>query len=131
MNNIKDNIRKYKTDFTTVIIILFFTLVIYILPADILFNNDFRVCIHKQWFGFECPFCGTTRAVYQLIHFRIAPAIEFNPAVLFLFLYFFIVVIKILTDKKIFLTLQYIVLFLTICCLLLLYIMRFYNTFLI
>lgn len=61
---------------------------IWLFPRDVLFDESRTFCIHKYLFGFECPLCGMTRAVYQLTHFQFVSAISFNAVVVLLPLYF-------------------------------------------
>lgn len=36
-------------------------------------------CVFRQATGFDCPGCGTTRALHELAHFRIKEAFVLNP----------------------------------------------------
>jgi len=45
-------------------------------------------CIHKRIFGFECPLCGGTRAIYEIMHFNLTAAWKLNPAIYSLVLFF-------------------------------------------
>jgi hypothetical protein len=63
----------------TVIFVL--ALVVALVPRDILFDETHVVCIHYYLFGFQCPLCGMTRAVYEFIHLQFASAISYNMVV--------------------------------------------------
>lgn len=67
-----------------IILLLFLLAAIYLLSYDTLFNGKNTVCIHNFIFGFQCPLCGMTRAVYQLMHLQLASAINYNFAVVLL-----------------------------------------------
>lgn len=51
----------------------------------LLFNHNpeevgfFPRCPSRSWTGLDCPGCGSTRALYHLLHLDIATAIERNP----------------------------------------------------
>lgn len=36
-------------------------------------------CPVYQWTGFQCPACGTQRAIHQLLHFHFKEAFAYNP----------------------------------------------------
>lgn len=36
-------------------------------------------CLFFQWTGWECPGCGSTRALHALLHLRLAEAVALNP----------------------------------------------------
>ena len=57
------------------------------IPNTILFDETYTICIHRYLFGFECPFCGMTRAVYQITHLQFASAVSYNAVVTLLPLY--------------------------------------------
>ena len=44
-------------------------------------------CVFHQVTGFECPGCGSTRALHALVHGRVIEALRFNP---FLFAVMFV-----------------------------------------
>ncbi len=83
------------------IFILFFLLVVVgFVPYDILFDESHSICIHYYLFGFQCPLCGMTRAVYQLLHFQFASAISYNVVVALLPLYFLIEILSFFIPKN-------------------------------
>jgi Protein of unknown function (DUF2752) len=44
----------------------------------------FPVCPFRALTGFNCPGCGTTRALHQLLHGHVVAAIELNPLTILL-----------------------------------------------
>ena len=68
---------------TTNLLIKYFVLallivVVLVLPDKILFNNSRSLCIHLMVTDIQCPVCGMTRAMHELLSMRIASAIEYN-----------------------------------------------------
>ena len=63
-------------------------LIFVLIPREIVFDKTHLVCIHYYLLGFQCPLCGMTRAVYEFIHFRFQSAINYNPVIIMLPLYF-------------------------------------------
>lgn len=53
--------------------------------AWVLYHNDptqagfFPQCIFRKMTGLDCPGCGTTRALYHLLHGHVWTAFRFNP----------------------------------------------------
>lgn len=41
-------------------------------------------CPIARWTGLQCPTCGTTRALWSLLHLRFAEAFAYNPFVFLL-----------------------------------------------
>ncbi|MFA5326746.1 MAG: DUF2752 domain-containing protein [Prolixibacteraceae bacterium] len=70
----------------TILIIAILT--VSFIPHDLLFDESKIVCIHYYLFGFQCPLCGMTRAVYQLTHLQFASALNYNIVVALLPVYF-------------------------------------------
>lgn len=62
--------------------------VIALAPDNSLFNDTHSVCIHYHLFGFQCPLCGMTRAIHQLLHLKLDSAIQYNPVVAIIPIYF-------------------------------------------
>ena len=46
-------------------------------------SGFFPRCIFKTLTGYDCPGCGTQRAIHQLLHGNIAAAWHYNPAIFF------------------------------------------------
>jgi len=68
---------------------IIFTLLVIValIPREFVFDETHSVCIHYYLFGFQCPLCGMTRAVYEMAHLRFATSINYNAVVALLPLY--------------------------------------------
>ncbi|MDR1839187.1 MAG: DUF2752 domain-containing protein [Treponema sp.] len=62
----------------TVLLILF---VFYNIPKEYL-GDTYPVCLYRIAFKQECFGCGTTRAVWSVLHLRIKDAIEYNKLII-------------------------------------------------
>lgn len=71
-----------------IIILIIAILTVSFIPHDLLFDETKVVCIHYYLFGFQCPLCGMTRAVYQITHLQFASALNYNMMVALLPVYF-------------------------------------------
>lgn len=67
-----------------IVVLSILLLAICLVPYDILFDETNTVCIHHSLLGFQCPLCGMTRGVYQLVHLEFALAVNYNFAVVLL-----------------------------------------------
>jgi len=106
----------------TVLFVL--VLVVALIPHDILFDETHVVCIHYSLFGFQCPLCGMTRAVYEFTHLQFASAIRYNMVVALLPLYLLTDIATIFFHQKRIIQIRKIVVILIIAGLILLYIFR-------
>jgi hypothetical protein len=68
-----------------------------IVPRELIFKKHLSVCIFKNITNIECPFCGMTRASYDMVHLHPIAALHYNPVSLFLPL---ILVIEIIFDVR-------------------------------
>ena len=68
-------------------LLFFLVLVVALIPREQLFDETHVVCIHRYLFGFQCPLCGMTRAVYEFSHFRFISALNYNIVVVLLPIY--------------------------------------------
>ena len=57
-------------------------------------------CLTKTFFGFECPGCGTQRALYFLFNGELLMAFKMYPAIYTLILLFFVIGINIFFKFK-------------------------------
>ncbi|WP_409038851.1 DUF2752 domain-containing protein [Leptospira soteropolitanensis] len=65
-------------------------------------NTQYTVCIFKFLFNIKCLGCGTTRAIWYLIHLDLDNAIKYNQFVVITFPLLSYIVLKwIIKDKKI------------------------------
>lgn len=70
--------------------IVIISLTIFHIPSEWIHDNTNSYCIHKSIFGIECPFCGMTRAVYDMLHFNFTDVIHENFVVIpFVVTFFF------------------------------------------
>lgn len=70
-------INKKYWNYILVIIYILIPIVIFIIPVDVIENGE-SVCIYKRLLHKECWGCGTTRAFFNIIHFNLKKAYEFN-----------------------------------------------------
>ncbi|WP_425460640.1 DUF2752 domain-containing protein [Leptospira idonii] len=48
-------------------------------------DSNYTICIPKLFFDINCFGCGITRAIWYLLHFDIAKAVEYNSLVVVVF----------------------------------------------
>lgn len=53
------------------------------LPPSLVFTSE-SICIHYRLSGLLCPFCGLSRAAYDVMHFRLSDAWTLNPLIFYL-----------------------------------------------
>ena len=82
--------------YTTVLVLI---VILFTIPSSLIFDPNHSLCIHKRIFGFQCPLCGMTRAVYELLHLNVLGSLKFNPAVIFLPVYVIIDFIDVFSGK--------------------------------
>jgi hypothetical protein len=105
-------------------------LVITFLPHKLLFDENSIVCLHYYFLGIQCPFCGMTRAIYELMHFRILSAISYHFVVLFFPVYFIMDIITFFNPRKELITLRKLVFVLILAGFLVIYLFRIAGYFL-
>jgi hypothetical protein len=54
-----------------------------LVPGSIIYHGT-SLCLFRHFTGIQCPLCGMTRASCDLLHFRLASALHYNPVSLFL-----------------------------------------------
>ena len=69
---------KRKKKIILLICLIAIILIVFHIPAKWIFDESNSVCIHKRLFGIGCPLCGMTRAVYDVVHFNFARAMNEN-----------------------------------------------------
>jgi hypothetical protein len=67
------------------IIFISLLIIFYFLPNELIYNSR-SFCIHNYLLGFDCPGCGMTRALFSLFHLNLADSLNYNFAVIPLFL---------------------------------------------
>ncbi|HET6559270.1 MAG TPA: DUF2752 domain-containing protein [Prolixibacteraceae bacterium] len=109
------------------IVLSILLVVICLVPYDTLFDEKNTVCIHHSIFGFQCPLCGMTRAVYQLMHLQFASAVSYNFAVALLPIYMGMDLATLYFQQKWLRQAKKIILVVIVAALVLLYALRIYN----
>ncbi|HET6556090.1 MAG TPA: DUF2752 domain-containing protein [Prolixibacteraceae bacterium] len=122
-----DNPAINKNQVIRIVVLSLLLVVVYLVPYDLLFDKTNTVCLHNHLFGFQCPLCGMTRAVYQLMHLQIALAVNYNFAVVLLPLYMGMDLATMLFRRNWLGQAKKIILVSTIAALVLLYASRLYN----
>ena len=64
-------------------VIVFAPIVIILTPLSSVENKSF--CLYTNIFGFHCPGCGMTRAMFSMLHFQFNMAIRYNRFVILVF----------------------------------------------
>lgn len=54
-----------------------------LLPSGVVFESE-SVCMHYRWLGLQCPFCGLSRAGYEMLHLNIQEAWHLNPLIFYI-----------------------------------------------
>ena len=67
--------------FLIVLVVLF---VFYSIPRKY-FGEKFPICIYRILFKQNCLGCGTTRAIWSMLHLKIKDAIEYNKLIIISF----------------------------------------------
>jgi len=112
-----------------IIILIVSVMMVSLIPYETLFDETYTICIHRYLFGFECPFCGMTRAVYQILHLQFSSAVSYNAVVTLLPLYFVVDITTIFFRQNWLVLVRKIIVALIIAGFLLLYAFRFSNHF--
>ena len=73
------NIRLIKASIIILLGVLFFCI-----PKDYL-GDTYPICLFKIIFNRECIGCGTTRAVWSVLHFNFKEAFEYNKLIVLTF----------------------------------------------
>jgi len=61
-------------------VILLAPIIIILIPISSIENKSF--CLYTNLFGFHCPGCGMTRAMFSIMHFQFNNAIRYNRLVI-------------------------------------------------
>ena len=65
-------------------ILLFLGTVFFLLPKEYL-GDSYPICLSRIIFDKHCIGCGTTRAVWSVLHFKFADAFEYNKLIIVTF----------------------------------------------
>jgi hypothetical protein len=49
------------------------------IPERLVFQDQIPVCIFRHFTGIKCPFCGMTRACFNIMHLQFLSALRYNP----------------------------------------------------
>lgn len=60
-------------------------LFLFLIPESIMMDIGSHLCIIKNMTGHACPGCGTTRAIWSVLHFRFVDAWNFNHGIIIVF----------------------------------------------
>lgn len=91
----KGSTKKKVIIFTTLLIVLFgLSILVYFDPAD----HFFPRCPFLTLTGYQCPGCGSQRALHQLLHLNIKAAFKYNPFLVLILPY--LLLISILEWKR-------------------------------
>jgi len=66
------------------ILVLILGLIFFCIPKDYL-GETYPICLFRILFNINCIGCGTTRAVWSIIHLRFLDAIEYNKLIVITF----------------------------------------------
>jgi len=97
--------------------------VIFLIPPEFLFSKH-SICIHYRILGVQCPFCGTTRAIYSFMHLNFGSAWKFNFNVFPLALLLPIFILRIVNSALLTLRLEKFILLLLAAGYIIIYILR-------
>jgi nitrate reductase NapE component len=59
--------------------------VFYNIPREYLFDETNSICLYRTVVGKRCLGCGTTRAVWSILHLKTDEAIEYNKLIIIIF----------------------------------------------
>jgi len=65
-------------------IIIILSIIFYCIPKDYL-GGTYPICLFRILFNINCIGCGTTRAVWSILHLRFYEAIEYNKLIIITF----------------------------------------------
>jgi len=66
------------------LILLFLGTIFFLLPKEYL-GDSYPICLSRIIFDKHCIGCGTTRAVWSVLHFKFADAFEYNKLIIVTF----------------------------------------------
>jgi len=75
---------KNKNRIAKSILVLILLLIFYNIPKQYL-GDTYPLCLYKIVSGHECFGCGTTRAVWSILHLNIKAALEYNKLIVLIF----------------------------------------------
>jgi hypothetical protein len=79
-----NGIRFKRKNLYRLLFIGFSLILFYLIPKDYL-GDKYPLCLYRILFGKKCLGCGTTRAVWSILHFRISDALVYNRLIIISF----------------------------------------------
>jgi hypothetical protein len=81
-----DKIRalKIKNQIVKFILLIIFLFIFYNIPTKYL-GDTYPICLSRIIFNHNCWGCGTTRAIWSIIHFNFNQALEYNKLIVITF----------------------------------------------
>jgi hypothetical protein len=76
---IKANVKFWK-----IFLIMVLGIVFYYIPKDYL-GETYPICLYRILFGIKCIGCGTTRALWSILHLKFKDAYEYNKLIIISF----------------------------------------------
>lgn len=76
-------------------LLILLPLIFYLMPSDLL-NSGPTLCIYRNITGSECYACGTSRAIYKIMHLEFAGAYNYNKLSFIVFILLFVIWLKML-----------------------------------
>jgi len=67
-----------------IFIVLFLGFIFFMIPKDYL-GDTYPICLFRVLLDKNCLGCGTTRAVWSVLHFRFADAFDYNKLIIITF----------------------------------------------
>jgi hypothetical protein len=82
LDKIRATNNKYKV--LKLILVLVFFSIFYNIPKEYL-GDTYPICLYRIIFNQNCLGCGTTRAIWSIMHFNINQALEYNRLIIMTF----------------------------------------------
>ena len=79
-----DKIKALKISIIKFVVVFSVLIIFYNIPKKYL-GDTFPVCLYRLIFNRQCIGCGTTRAVWSILHLKINEAIEYNKLIIISF----------------------------------------------
>jgi len=80
----KTGVSRYKKQVIKILLVFTAVLVFYNIPKKYL-GDTYPVCLYRITLGKKCLGCGTTRAIWSVLHFNFKEAVEYNKLIVIIF----------------------------------------------